>query len=143
MPSWEMPSTTPWTRAECLSLLSHKDSSKWPKQLLSLDAGQVLKNDEDFVKYPWGKPAYALQATLAKAPGYNKDAGFTPEANTALRRLESWFFKLSKPAANALSMDTVESWAIPAKLRDPIIDMLRGLNADTFSQRQLHPKPKC
>ncbi|GIC94732.1 uncharacterized protein Aud_002061 [Aspergillus udagawae] len=106
------------------------DPTQWPQQLLSLSRDKVLKNDEDFSKYPWGRPAYALQATLAKAPGYTKDSLFTIDASNALRRLEGWFFNLSKPAANGLDLTTVEQWPVTTKIRDPIVNILKNLNAD-------------
>jgi hypothetical protein len=53
--------------------------------------------------------------TLAKAPGYTKDAVFTTEATNTLRRLESWFCKLTKTATNTLDLSIIENWAIPGK----------------------------
>ncbi|RHZ67335.1 uncharacterized protein CDV56_108085 [Aspergillus thermomutatus] len=93
-------------------------------QLKSLSTKDIV-SDEDVSKYPWGRPAYALQATLAKAPRYTRDAVFTLEANNALRRIESWFFKLSK-----LDVATIEDWAFPAKVRDPVLAILKLLGAD-------------
>ncbi|GIJ81709.1 hypothetical protein Asppvi_000209 [Aspergillus pseudoviridinutans] len=94
------------------------EESKWPNQLKSLLTDQII-GDGDTSKHPWGRPPYALQATLSKAPVYTRDAAFTPRASEALRRLESWFIKLTKTAAIILDLNTIENWAIPAKVRGP------------------------
>lgn len=44
--------------------------------------------------------------------------------------LESWFFKPGKSAANTLDLSTIENWAIPGKVRDPIINILQSLSAN-------------
>jgi hypothetical protein len=108
------------------------DKEGWPAHLLSSSKDDVVKTDDDFTIFPWGRPVYALQATLAKAPSYIRDAFFAIETSHALRRLEGWYFTLSKPATNALELSTIEG-LIPAKIRDPIIDILKQLNASTTS----------
>ncbi|KAF7169541.1 hypothetical protein CNMCM5623_002201 [Aspergillus felis] len=63
------------------------DQTKWPSAMKGLGI-TALHITKDIIKYPWGKPAFALHNTLKTAPGYTKDSIFSDAARKALHRLE-------------------------------------------------------
>jgi hypothetical protein len=68
----------------------------------------ITRVDEDLNAYPWGKPALALQRTLARATGYTKDFMFADTAVKALYRIEQWYFAQSETNRKALSSTGVD-----------------------------------
>ncbi|KAF7161025.1 hypothetical protein CNMCM5623_006702 [Aspergillus felis] len=110
------------------------DHTAWPASLKHLGVTK-LKIDEDLTAFPWGKPAIALQRTLAKAPGYTKDSLFSDKAMKALIRIEQWYFTCNATDMTALSSKGVDDWAITAKGRTYVIQALEQLGAT----KETHP----
>lgn len=99
------------------------DQTTWPPALKSLGVTK-LRIDEDLDMYPWGKPALALQRTLAKATGYTKDAMFTETAMKALYRIEQRYFTQSITNRRTLSSKGADHWTLTTKGRKCVTDAL-------------------
>ncbi|GFG05012.1 hypothetical protein IFM61606_00512 [Aspergillus udagawae] len=121
---------------EKYNLPQHIDSNRtaWPASLKQLGVTK-LRIDEDLTAFPWGKPAIALQRTLAKATGYTKDSLFSDKAMKALIRIEQWYFTYNATDRSALSSKGVDDWAITAKGRTCVIKALKQLGAT----KETHP----
>ncbi|GIJ88262.1 hypothetical protein Asppvi_007180 [Aspergillus pseudoviridinutans] len=104
------------------------DSTAWPASLKQLEVTN-LRIDEDPTAFPWGKPATALQRTLAKAPGYTKDSLFSHKAMRALIRIEQCYFTCNATDRAALSSKGVDDWAMTAKGRTYVMEALEQLGA--------------
>jgi hypothetical protein len=114
------------------------DQTTWPQAMKSLGI-TPLRIDEDLKVYPWGKPALALQRTLARAPGYTKDAMFTEVASKVLCRIEHWYFTQSVPNRKALSSTGIDHWKLTIKGKKGLMDALVEVNAKKESHPTLFP----
>ncbi|GFF27575.1 hypothetical protein IFM46972_02105 [Aspergillus udagawae] len=121
---------------EKYDLPQHIDSNRtaWPASLKQLGVTK-LRIEEDLTPFPWGKPAIALQRTLAKATRYTKDSLFSDKAMKALIRIEQWYFTYNATGRSALSSKGVDDWAITAKGRTCVIKALEQLGAT----KETHP----
>jgi hypothetical protein len=103
------------------------DKKNWPASLKGLSI-TAMRITEDTTHYPWGKPALALQRTLKKAKGYDKNAMFTDLARKALRWVEDTYFSFTDDDRDAMSSRSVDDWKLSGKARKYVSQLLQDLD---------------
>ncbi|KAF4174911.1 hypothetical protein CNMCM8927_003470 [Aspergillus lentulus] len=103
------------------------DRKNWPASLNGLGI-TAMRINEDTTRHPWGKPALALQRTLKKAKGYDKNAMFTDLARKALRWVEDTYFSFTDDDRDALSSSSVVDWKLSGKARKYVSQLLQDLD---------------
>ncbi|KAF4180044.1 hypothetical protein CNMCM8927_008512 [Aspergillus lentulus] len=99
----------------------------WPASCKHL--GATLKITVDITNFPWGKPAYALQQTLAKASGYTTDVMYTEDAMKALRHIERTYFSTANRAK--LSPTNLDNWPLSLGANRYLTRVLMSIGATT------------